>query len=396
MKDSSRIILSKGKEQSLLRSHPWVFSGAIKKIDGKPGEGDVVTVVDHKEQFIGRGHFANGSIAVRMLTFMDEQINAEFWKQRIGDAFRYREETGITRIEDTNAYRLVFAEGDHLPGLIIDLYDSTAVMQAHSYGMWRSRELIANALRDVMGTRLGSVYDKSVEALPGNKGFEVHDGYLIKVNEPNGIIREYGNSFYVDWAQGQKTGFFLDQRENRKLLASFAKGKRVINAFSYSGGFSVYAMQAGAVSVHSVDSSRRAIEMAVKNMELNQKEWDGSKYFTEDVFDYFNKCDEKADVIILDPPAFAKHQRATHNAIMGYKRLNLEAIRKINPGGILFTFSCSQAIDRKTFHSTVMSAAINARRKVRVMHQLSQPADHPVNIFHPEGEYLKGLVLYVE
>jgi 23S rRNA (cytosine1962-C5)-methyltransferase len=393
--ERTQVILSSGKDQSLKRFHPWVFSGAIKKIKGPVQEGDLVDVFSNKDEYLGTGHFAEGSIAVRMVSFEQKPIDAEFWKEKVRKAFEYRRNIGLTDKADTNVYRMIYAEGDGLPGLIVDYYNGTAVFQAHSPGMHKERMNIANALKEVLGDTLTAIYDKSAESLHRNSDATVSNGYILGSQSGNREVAENGNKFLIDWETGQKTGFFVDQRDNRALLAKYSKGKSVCNTFCYTGGFSVYAGNAGATLVHSVDSSKKAIALTDKNMELNRLSGIHAS-FAMDTFDFLKDKDNAYDVIILDPPAFAKSMSAKHHAVMGYKRLNAEAISKIRPGGILFTFSCSQVVDRRLFSDTIMSAAIVAGRNVRVLHHLTQPADHPVNIFHPEGEYLKGLVLYIE
>jgi 23S rRNA (cytosine1962-C5)-methyltransferase len=392
--ERSKVILSSGKDQSLRRFHPWVFSGAIKKIKGPVMEGDVVDVYSNQDEYLGTGHIQDGTIAVRVFSF--EQINpgTEFWKEKIRKAYAYRLNIGIAEKKDTNVFRLIYAEGDGMPGLIIDFYNGVAVLQAHSIGMHVQRIEIANALKEVLGDKLKAVYDKSSEALYHNEGPEVKNGIIAGESIGSGEVLENGHKFFVDWETGQKTGFFIDQRDNRALVAKYAKGKKVCNTFCYTGGFSVYAGLAGASEVHSVDSSKKAMALTDQNIALNGIKNHTS--FAMDTFDFLKDKDDTYDMIILDPPAFAKHVSSKHNAVMGYKRLNAEAIQKIRPGGMLFTFSCSQVVDRRLFFDTVMSAAIVAKRNVRVMHHMTQPADHPVNIFHPEGEYLKGLVVYVE
>lgn len=389
-----QIILSPGKEQSLLRFHPWVFSGAIKNVNGEPQEGDVVEVYSSRNEFLGMGHAQQGSIAVRLFSFEKTVPDIDFWKKKIQAAYDYRAKLGLTDSSDTNVYRLVYAEGDGMPGMIIDHYNGTAVMQAHSVGMYLHREDIIAALKEVMGAKLKAVYDKSEETLPKPAELNVRNGYVFGNTGITEVI-ENGNKFLIDWEHGQKTGFFVDQRENRALLARYSKGKTIANTFCYTGGFSVYAVNAGAKEVHSVDSSKKAIELTDKNIQLNDPSANHASYAI-DTFDFLKDKDNVYDIIILDPPAFAKHRDAKHNAVKGYKRLNAEAFRKIKSGGILFTFSCSQVVDRYLFNSTVLAAAITVGRNVRIMHQLSQPPDHPVNIYNPEGEYLKGLVLYVE
>lgn len=389
-----KLYLNKGKEHSLLRKHPWVFSGAIRKMEGEVAEGDLVSVHSARGEFLGFGHYAPGSIAVRLISFEETEVSPQFWIEKIGRAFTLRQRLGLVDSAKTNTYRLVYAEGDGLPGLIIDVYGGTAVLQAHSIGMWQARHEIAAALKEVMGARLLAVYDKSAESLPQKAPVKAENGYILGEGPGKGEVLENGNRFSIDWAGGQKTGFFIDQRANRALLGDFVADKKVLNTFCYTGGFSVYALKAGAALVHSVDVSKKAIELTDENIELNgQAERHAS--FAMDTFDFFRDQEEVYDVVVLDPPAFAKRMNVRHNALMGYKRLNAEAIRRIAPGGILFSFSCSQVVDKYLFNSTVMAAAIEAGREVKVLHQLNQPADHPFSIFHPEGEYLKGLVLYV-
>lgn len=399
-----KVILSSGKDQSLRRFHPWVFSGAIKKIknaEGKefePAEGDVVKVVSNHDEFLGLGHYQFGTIAVRVFAFEEVELNQHFWNAKIEAAYKVRQELGLTANSETNVYRLLHAEGDGMPGLIIDFYNGTAVLQTHSIGMHLIKSNIIEALQKIYGSKLDAVYDKSEETMPKQSEIKATNGLLWGQTKSNDVL-EYGNKFSIDWETGQKTGFFIDQRENRNLLAHYSKNKSVANTFCYSGGFSVFAMRAGATLVHSVDSSKKAIELTDKNIELNKAAFSAASTHTSfalDTFDFLATADNKYDVIVLDPPAFAKHQNVKHNAVQGYKRLNAEAFRKIKSGGILFTFSCSQVVDNNLFNSTVMSAAIIAKRNVRVLHHLSQPQDHAPSIFHPEGSYLKGLVLYVE
>ena len=391
-----RIILAKGKEQSLQRFHPWVFSGAVKKKPDGLADGDVVEVYSAQNEFLGVGHFQHGgSITVRIFSFEPIEPNQEFWEHKINQAYQFRTTLGLTNSADTNVYRLIFAEGDGLPGLVVDVYGDTAVFQAHTVGMWRARQEIAQAIKNVLGDKLNAVYDKSAESLSAKSGVEAENGFLIGENAGETVVQENSNQFYVDWVHGQKTGFFIDQRENRELVARYSNGKKVLNTFCYTGGFSVYSLNAGATEVHSVDSSKRAIELTDRNAELSGK---GSNHasFAVDTFDYLKNPLDQYDIVILDPPAFAKHLSARHNAVMGYKRLNAEALKKMKSGSILFTFSCSQVVDKYLFENTLMAAAIEAGRSIKIMHQLSQPADHPISIFCPEGEYLKGLVLYVE
>jgi 23S rRNA (cytosine1962-C5)-methyltransferase len=392
--ERTTINLSSGKDQSLRRFHPWIFSGAIKKIRGPVQEGDLVDIYSNKEEYLGTGHYSSGSIAVRVFSFDNKEISADFWKEKIRKAYQYRKNIGIIDNPNTNVFRMIYAEGDGMPGLIVDFYNGVAVLQAHSPGMHQQRMEIANGLKEVLGDQLKAVYDKSAESLHRNSDTAITNGFILGSAEISGEVIENGNKFFVDWEGGQKTGFFVDQRDNRALLAKYSKGKKVCNTFCYTGGFSVYAGNAGATEVHSVDSSKKAIALTEKNMELNGLK--NHQSFAMDTFDFFKTRDQEYDVIILDPPAFAKSMSAKHHAVMGYKRLNAEAIMKIKPGGILFTFSCSQVVSRGLFFDTIMSAAIVAKRNVRVLHHLTQPPDHPVNIFHPEGEYLKGLVLYIE
>ena len=384
--------LKGGKEDSLLRFHPWVFSGAIQQADADLSEGDVVRVVRRDGTFMAVGHYQAGSIAVRILSFRDVPIDSQFWYARLESALRMRIAIGMADNPQNNTYRLVHGEGDLLPGLIIDVYGKTAVMQAHSIGMHLSRVQIAEQLVKVMGSRIENVYYKSETTLPFMDHME--NGFLYGGSQENTAI-ENGLMFYVDWLHGQKTGFFVDQRENRSLLEKYARGKRVLNMFCYTGGFSFYAMRGGAKLVHSVDSSAKAIELTNRNVQLNFPGDDRHKAFCEDAFKFLDSIDNY-DLIILDPPAFAKHRGALHNALKGYTRLNNKAFQKIQPGGVLFTFSCSQVVTKDHFRNAVFTAAAQAGRKVRILHQLHQPADHPINIYHPEGEYLKGLVLYVE
>ena len=390
--DMKQIQLKRGKEESLRRFHPWVFSGAIQQMDSDIAEGDIVRVVTNGGEFIAVGHYQEGSIAVRVLSFSDVAIDDRFWASRLQSALDMRLAIGLTDSPVNNTYRLVHGEGDNLPGLIIDVYGKTAVMQAHSIGMHLCRKQIAAQLVGVMGSRLEHVYYKSETTLPY---MELENGFLYGGSD-NNIALENGLKFYVDWLRGQKTGFFVDQRENRSLLEQYARGKSVLNMFCYTGGFSFYAMRGGAKLVHSVDSSAKAIELTNRNVELNFPGDPRHQAFCEDAFKYLENATQPYDLIILDPPAFAKHRGALHNALKGYTRLNQKAFQMIQPGGLLFTFSCSQVVTKEHFRNAVFTAAALARRKVRILHQLHQPADHPVNIYHPEGEYLKGLVLYVE
>ena len=398
-----QVYLKRGKEESLLRFHPWVFSGAIQQTDKGIDEGEVVRVVNSQGDFIAVGHYQMGSIAVRVLSFADESIDESFWGKRLASALRVRQTVGLADNPRNNTYRLVHGEGDMLPGLVIDVYGQTAVMQAHSVGMHLCREAIARQLVEVMDGRVAHVYYKSETTLPGKmRNDEIgtsDDGtlsYFIYGGCEDNTAMENGLLFYVDWLRGQKTGFFVDQRDNHLLLERFAKGRRVLNMFCYTGGFSFYAMRGGAELVHSVDSSAKAIELTNRNVELNFPGDARHQAYCEDAFRYLEQAGSQYDLIILDPPAFAKHRGALHNALKGYTRLNQKAFQKIQPGGILFTFSCSQVVTKDHFRNAVFTAAAQAGRKVRILHQLHQPADHPINIYHPEGEYLKGLVLYVE
>ena len=389
------VILKRGKEESLQRFHPWIFSGAIQRIEGKPEEGDVVTVYTNDHKFIARGHVQVGSIAVRVLTFTDEPVDQAFWNRRIATAHDLRERTGISSRDDNNTYRLVHGEGDNLPGLIVDIYGDTAVMQAHSVGMHVCRMEIAKAMQEVLGDKLKNIYFKSDTTLPYKADISKDNGYILGGNAGN-ISTEYGLKFHIDWLRGQKTGFFVDQRENRSLLEKYAKGRKLLNMFCYTGGFSIYALRGGAEIVHSVDSSSKAIDLTNANVEINFPGDTRHTAYAEDAFDFLDRMGNNYNLIILDPPAFAKHRDSLRNALIGYRRLNAKAIEKIQPGGILFTFSCSQVVSKENFRTAVFTAAAMAKRNVRILHQLTQPADHPVSIYHPEGEYLKGLVLYVE
>lgn len=389
-----RILLKRGKEDSLRRFHPWVFSGAIARLDDGIEEGDVVDVCTNDGKFIAVGHYQIGSIAVRVLDFAQRAIDKVFFAERLQKAFQLRKSLGLIR-PDNNAFRLVHGEGDFLSGLVVDVYGSTAVVQAHSPGMHFSRDMIASALVDVTGGMLSNVYYKSETTLPYKAELDPQNDYIVGGYDTN-IAVENGLRFRVDWLRGQKTGFFVDQRDNRSLLERYAQGRSVLNMFCYTGGFSFYAMRGNARLVHSVDSSAKAIQLTNENVELNFPGDGRHQAFEDDAFKFLNGIDGKYDLIVLDPPAFAKHKSALKNALVGYRKLNAKAFEKILPGGILFTFSCSQAVSKEQFRLAVFSAAAQSGRKVRILHQLTQPADHPVNIYHPEGEYLKGLVLYVE
>ena len=394
-----KLYLNKGKEESLRRYHPWVFSGAVHHVEGNPQEGDLVQVFTAANEFIAVGHWQIGSIAVRVLSFEDEPIGHDFWVRRLRAALDVRRSIGVAdkphegKANDT--YRLVHGEGDNLPGLIVDMYGKTAVMQAHSVGMHVSRMEIAKALKEVMGDGLENIYYKSETTLPFKADLGQENGFIMG-STPDDIAVENGLRFHIDWLKGQKTGFFVDQRDNRSLVEQYSKDRRVLNMFCYTGGFSVYAMRGGASLVHSVDSSQKAVDLVNANMQLNFPDDPRHHAFAEDAFKYLDQMTESYDLVILDPPAFAKHRDAVRHAIKGYTKLNARAMEKMPEGSVLFTFSCSQAISKEQFRMAVFTAATLAKRRVRILHQLHQPADHPVNIYHPEGEYLKGLVLYVE
>lgn len=390
------IYLKRGKDESLRRFHPWIFSGAIHHIDGQEEEGALARVLTADGEYIATGHWQIGSIAVRVLTFADEPIDEHFWQERLCVALDARRAMGVAGRADNTTYRLVHGEGDNLPGLVIDIYGRTAVMQAHSVGMHCDRKAIAAALKQVMNDEIDNIYYKSETTLPFKADLGQENEFLLG-GSPDDVAIENGLRFHIDWLHGQKTGFFVDQRDNRSLLEHYAHGRDVLNMFCYTGGFSVYAMRGGAQTVHSVDSSAKAIDLVNANVELNFPGDSRHKAFAEDAFRFLQQMEDGAyDLIILDPPAFAKHKDALRNALKGYTRLNVRAFEKIRSGGILFTFSCSQAVSKDQFRTAVFTAAAQSGRKVRILHQLHQPADHPINIYHPEGEYLKGLVLYVE
>jgi len=390
----AKIILKSGKDQSIRRYHPWIFSGAIKKVYGNPVEGDVVDVYDNKDDFLAVGHYQAGSIAVRILSFAEVDPDMDFFWVRLKSALKYRETIGLTSDPQTNVFRLVNAEGDSMPGLIIDYYNGVAVMQMHSVGMYRMRNEITDILRQLLGDKLTAIFDKSEGTLPYKSDISAVNEFLFG-DTAAVTVTENGFRFNVDIKSGQKTGFYIDQRENRKLITEYSKGKSVLNMFGYTGGFSVYAMK-NALEVHTVDSSSSAVKLADENIRLNYEGDSRHKSFDSDAFEFMGKINNKYDLIILDPPAFAKHNNVLANALQGYKRLNMLAIDQIKPEGIIFTFSCSQVVTRENFRKSVFAAAANTGRKVKILHQMCQPADHPVNIYHPEGEYLKGLVLYVE
>ena len=390
-----KIFLKKGKESSLERFHPWVFSGAVAYADKNIAEGEIVEVYTANKEFIAVGHFQIGSIAVRVLSFDQQEINHDFWVKRLSAAYQMRKDLGLDYTQEHSSFRLVHGEGDFLPGLIVDFYGSTAVMQAHSVGMHMHRQEIAEAIVAISEGKIKNVYYKSETTLPFKADTGAENGYLIG-SETDAIALENGIKFCIDWERGQKTGFFIDQRSNRQLLEQYSAGRKVLNMFCYTGGFSCYAMRGGAACVHSVDSSSKAIDLVNKNMEMNFPGDTRHEAFAQDAFKFLDNMSDDYDLIILDPPAFAKHRDALRNALQGYKRLNAKAFEKIKSGGILFTFSCSQAVNKDQFRLAVFSAAAMSGRKVRILHQVTQPVDHPINIYHPEGEYLKGLVLYVE
>jgi 23S rRNA (cytosine1962-C5)-methyltransferase len=389
----SRAILKSGKDQSVMRRHPWIFSGAIKKIYGTPAEGDIIEVYNNKDEFLAVGHYQIGTITIRILEFCNKEINDSFWFEKISEAYKLRKTLGLIDSDHTTVYRLVNAEGDNLPGLIIDWYDGNIVMQIHSIGMYKVRKSILSVLQKLYGEKITVLYDKSENTLPFKGSVQPKNEFLLG-NRKSTVVIENGLKFNIDWVDGQKTGFFIDQRENRHLLMKYSNNRSVLNMFCYTGGFSVYAVQGGAKLVHSVDSSAKAIDLVNQNINLNYTDTD-HKAIVDDAFAYMEGTRNRYDLIILDPPAFAKHQNVLHNALQGYKRLNQKAFEQIGSEGLLFTFSCSQAVSKENFRKSVFAAAANAKRNVRILHQLTQPSDHPVNLYHPEGEYLKGLVLYV-
>lgn len=391
-----KIRLKPGKDKSIARKHPWVFSGAIKEIEGNVHEGDFVEIIANKGRHLGYGHFQNGSIMVRVLLFADEELSDNLYEDRIRSAYNLRQALGLTNNKQTNIFRLIHAEGDFLPGLIIDHYNGHIVIQCHSIGMYLDVEKIKSALLTVIGDDVKSIYLKCSGTLPKTYEDYTGDRFLHNEVETPQIALEYDNKFAINWVTGQKTGFFIDQRENRRLLGQYAKGKKVLNTFCYSGGFSIFALNAGAKLVHSLDASQKAIDLTDENVALGDFDQSKHKSIVDDAMDFIKDLPEDYDIIILDPPAFAKHRSAKHNAVQGYKRLNAHAIRQIKPGGIIFTFSCSQVVDKQLFTNTVIAASIAAERKVRILEQLHQPADHPISSTHPEGEYLKGLVIQVE
>ena len=392
-----KVTLKPTKEKSLLRKHPWVFSGAIKKIDENILDGDVVKIFTNKDKYLATGHYTEGNISVRIFDFENKEIDEEFWKEKIKNALQQRKET-LKIDKNNNVYRLIHAEGDYLPGFICDIYNEVAVFQFHSIGMWKIRGLFTEIVKELL-PNIELIYDKSVKTIPKKhvEEFSVEDGYLYNNSDiTSTVVSEYGNKFKIDWVNGQKTGFFIDQRENRKFLGELAKDKKILNTFCYSGGFSIYALNAGAKEVHSLDSSQKAIDLVDENIELLANQNIKHLSIAEDAMDFIKEMEDEYDIIVLDPPAFAKHMKVKHKALQGYKRLNTRAIEQIKPNGILFTFSCSQVIDNNLFRHMVLSSAITAGRNVSILKQLHQPSDHPINIFHPESEYLKGLILKVE
>ena len=392
-----KVTLKPTKEKSLLRKHPWVFSGAIKKIDENILDGDVVKIFTNKDKYLATGHYTEGNISVRIFDFENKEIDEEFWKEKIKNALQQRKET-LKIDKNNNVYRLIHAEGDYLPGFICDIYNEVAVFQFHSIGMWKIRGLFTEIVKELL-PNIELIYDKSVKTIPKKhvEEFSVKDGYLYNNSDiTSTVVSEYGNKFKIDWVNGQKTGFFIDQRENRKFLGELAKDKKILNTFCYSGGFSIYALNAGAKEVHSLDSSQKAIDLVDENIELLANQNIKHLSIAEDAMDFIKEMEDEYDIIVLDPPAFAKHMKVKHKALQGYKRLNTRAIEQIKPNGILFTFSCSQVIDNNLFRHMVLSSAITAGRNVSILKQLHQPSDHPINIFHPESEYLKGLILKVE
>jgi 23S rRNA (cytosine1962-C5)-methyltransferase len=391
----SKIVLKSGKDQSLKRFHPWVFSGAIKKTYGALKEGHLVKVYSNQDKFLGLGHYQTGSIEVRIVSFSEIVPDYDFWKNKIQNAWDYRRAIGFSEDGQTNVFRLIHAEGDRMPGLIVDFYNGIAVMQMYSVGMHLIRDQLVSALKEVLGDRLKAVYNRSAKSLPLKEGIDSVNGYLFGKKSEIEVL-EYGMRFRVDWERGQKTGFFIDQRENRLLVQKYAENRAVLNMFGYTGGFTIYALQGGARFVHSVDASAKAIDLTNENVKLNFPDDRRHEAYVADAFEYLKDIENKYDLIILDPPAFARRRNTLHQALQGYKRINTRAFEQIRAGGILFTFSCSQVVSRDRFREAVFSAAAICGRTVRIIHQLTQPSDHPVNIYHPEGEYLKGLVLYVE
>ncbi len=395
MNNYTKIILKSGKEKSIQRFHPWVFSGAIEAVTKELNNGDIVEVYDSKKQYLATGHYQDeGSIAVRIFSFERREINEDFWKEKLQKAIYLRETIGLLGSQNTNALRLIHGEGDGIPGLIIDYYNGNAVIQFHAYGMFLLKDTFVKLLIELLGNSLKTVYDKSGNTLSGN--YEHANEFLYQNTSSEIIVKEFDNQYYIDIIEGQKTGFFIDQRDNRKLLELFCKNKKVLNVFSYTGGFSVSALKGGANMVHSVDSSQKAIDLTNKNIELNFGQTEKHQAFAVDAFDFIDKMDEDYDVVVLDPPAFAKQLHLKEKGLKGYRNINQKVIQKMKKGSILFTFSCSQAISKDDFRTMIFSASALAGKELRILHQLSQGADHPINIYHPESEYLKGLVLYID
>lgn len=395
-----KIVLKPKKDAAVRRFHPWIFSGAIAHLDENIADGEVVEVFSANDEFLATGHYQTGaSIVVRVFSFKKTEADQAFWTKKISNAFQFRQQLGLTQNPNTNCYRLLHAEGDGLPGLILDIYNKTAVLQCHSIGMHLERERIAQAIQDVYGNEIVSMYDKSADTLPDQYAATIQNSYLFS-NDPSSVkehlVMENGHLFNIDWEGGQKTGFFLDQRTNRQLLSYYTPGKTVLNTFCYTGGFSVYALKAGATQVESVDISAKAMELTDQNIALNMPDSSHHHSYTQDVLKFLQQTEKQYDILVVDPPAFAKNIAKRHNAVQGYKRLNTLAMRKVKKGGILFTFSCSQVVDQQLFYDTIVAAALEAGRSARVMHHLTQPPDHPVSLYHPEGAYLKGLVLYLE
>jgi 23S rRNA (cytosine1962-C5)-methyltransferase len=395
MGDYTKIILKSGKEKSIQRFHPWLFSGAIEAVTSELSSGEIVEIYDNKRNYLATGHYQDeGSIAVKIFSFVKQDINESFWKEKLKKAIKLREILNLTENENTNVFRLIHGEGDGIPGLIIDMYNGNAVIQFHSLGMFLLKDIFVKLLKELMGVSLKSIYNKSGNTLSGEQNR--FNEFLYNGCESEILIKEFDNQFYVDIVEGQKTGFFIDQRENRKLLEQFCKDKKVLNVFGYTGGFSVSALKGGAKMVHSVDSSQKAIELTNRNIELNFGKTEKHVSFTTDAFDFLDKMDDDYDVIVLDPPAFAKQLHLKDKALKGYRNINNKVISKLKQGGILFTFSCSQAILKDDFRTMIFSASASANKNVKILHQLSQGSDHPINIYHPESEYLKGLVLYID
>ncbi len=394
MNNFPKVHLHAKKDRAVRLFHPWIFSGAIQNVEGNPAEGDIVEIYSQENEYLATGHFHEGSIKVRIFSFSKTDCSENFWIEKFKKAYENRKRIGLVDNASTNVYRLIHAEGDGLPGLIIDIYDTVAVIQTHTIGMHNQKANFVNALKEIYGSKLETIFDKSSETMSKQSAKTIENGFLFGHLEET-IITENDIKFYVNWVEGQKTGFFIDQRENRKLLLNYSKNKKVLNTFSYSGAFSMYSLVGGATEVHSVDSSKRAVELAVRNAELNNHS-SNHQFFKEDAFDFLKKSEELYDIVILDPPAFAKHLSSVDKAMIGYRNLNTDGIKRVAPGGLLFTFSCSQVIDKILFRKVVFQAAAQSRRNVRILYQLSQGPDHAISLYHPEGEYLKGLVLQID